>query len=134
MYVVDVIIEHLPLTILGAITLIEIVPIKVNPWSWLFGVIGKMLLGGFIDEMRTFKREQEMKNANDMRWAIINFANSCRRGDVHSKDAWRHVLSQIKDYEAFCEAKKINNGVVDADSEYLHELFKERCRKNDFIK
>ena len=118
----------------GSITLIEIVPIKINPWSSLFRWVGNVMLGDFKKEMMTFKQEQEDKNANDMRWAIINFANSCRRGELHSKDAWRHVLSQIKDYETFCEEKDINNGVVDADSEYLHELFKERCRKNDFIK
>lgn len=119
---------------LGAITVVEIVPIKINPWSTLFKAIGNMMLGDFRNEMLSFKTEQEKKNANDMRWAIINFANSCRRGEQHSKDAWRHVLSQISEYESYCEEKKINNGVVDADSEYLHELYLERNRKNDFIK
>lgn len=130
----DVAIEYLPLTILGAITLVEVVPIKINPWSWFFGIIGKMLLGGFFDEMRTFKREQEQKNANDMRWAIINFANSCRRGELHSKDAWCHVLNQLSEYEDYTRNHGITNGVVDAESEYLHALYKERCIKNDFIK
>lgn len=131
----DVIKELLPyIVVLGTITLVEIVPIKINPWSTLFKAIGNMMLGDFRKEMLVFKAEQEKKNANDMRWAIINFANSCRRGEQHSKDAWRHVLSQISEYEKYTEDHNIINGVVDADSEYLHELFKERSRKNDFIK
>ncbi len=131
----DVIAELLPyITVLGAITLVEVVPIKLNPWSWFFRTIGNMMLGEFKKDMLTFKREQEAKNANDMRWAIINFANSCRRGELHSKDAWRHVLNQLSEYEGYTKDHGITNGVVDAESEYLHALYKERCIKNDFIK
>lgn len=119
---------------LGAVTVVEVAPIKINPWSMLFKAIGNMMLGDFRKEMLAFKQEQEKKNANDMRWAIINFANSCRRGEQHSKDAWRHVLNQIAEYENYTEDHNIINGVVDADSEYLHELYLERNRKNDFIK
>lgn len=131
----DIIKELLPyIVVVGAVTLVEIAPIKINPWSKLFKAIGNMMLGDFRKDMLDFKAEQERKNANDMRWAIINFANSCRRGEAHSKDAWRHVLSQISEYEKYTEDHGIVNGVVDADSEYLHELYSERNRKNDFIK
>lgn len=130
-----------PVILLALSAIIEVAPIKINPWSkalrWVGNVILSELRADFdahATEMRTFKAEQEKKNANDMRWAIINFANSCRRGEQHSKDAWRHVLSQISEYEKYTEDHNIINGVVDADSEYLHELFKERSRKNDFIK
>ena len=127
--------EFLPyIAVFGAITLIEVVPIKINPWSWFFRIIGNMMLGEFKKDMLAFKQEQEKKNANDMRWAIINFANSCRRGELHSKDAWRHVLNQIKEYQEYTEKHDIINGIVDAETEYLHELYKERCKKNDFIK
>ena len=125
----------------GAITCVEIAPIKINPLSKVFRWFGKMImvevkgeLRELKDEMLTFKREQEAKNANDMRWAIINFANSCHRGELHSKDAWRHVLNQISEYEKYTKEKNIVNGVVDAESEYLRQLYEERCWKNDFIK
>lgn len=131
----DLISQWWPAIVLfGSVTIIEIAPIKINPWSKMFRWIGNVMLGDFKSEMLTFKREQEEKNANDMRWAIINFANSCRRGENHSKDAWRHVLNQISEYEKFTEKHNIINGVVDADSEYLHQLYKDRCVKNDFIK
>lgn len=142
---VDVIVEAIriwwPIIFLGLSAIIEIAPIKINPWSKMFRWVGNIILSELrtdfnelSTEMMTFKREQEAKNANDMRWAIINFANSCRRGEQHSKDAWRHVLNQISEYEDYTEKHNIINGVVDAESEYLHELFQERCRRNDFIK
>lgn len=123
-----------PVILLGLSAIIEVAPIKINPWSKMFRWIGNVMLGEFKTEMMTFKREQEAKNANDMRWGIINFANSCRRGELHSKDAWRHVLNQLSEYEDYTRDHDITNGVVDAESEYLHQLYKERCLKNDFIK
>lgn len=119
--------------VIGGVTIIQIAPIKINPWSWLFAWIGEAMLGDFKKEMRSFKADQENKNANDMRWAIINFANSCRRGEAHSKDAWRHIINQISEYNKYTEEHGIINGVIDAESEYLHQLYKERCVKNDFI-
>lgn len=122
------------MVLFGSVTVVEIIPIKINPWSRIFHWVGNAMLGEFKNEMRTFKQEQEKKNADDMRWAIINFANNCRRGEKNSKDAWRHVLSQIEEYHSYTEDHDIVNGVVDADSEYLRELYKDRCRKNDFVK
>lgn len=119
--------------VIGGVTIIQIAPIKINPWSWLFAWIGEAMLGDFKKEMISFKADQENKNANDMRWAIINFANSCRRGEAHSKDAWRHIINQISEYNKYTEEHGIINGVIDAESEYLHQLYKERCVKNDFI-
>lgn len=118
--------------LIGSITLIEVVPIKINPWSWLFKHIGNMMLGDFKEEMLTFKFEQERRNANDMRWNIINFANGCRRNDKHSKDAWNQVLNQITEYECYVTVKHINNGVIDAESEYLRSLYQEVNKNNNF--
>lgn len=130
----DLLNELLPyICVVGGITIIQIAPIKINPWSTLFSWIGDAMLGDFKKEMRDFKTDQENKNANDMRWAIINFANSCRRGEGHSKDAWRHIINQISEYDRYTKEHDIVNGVIDAESEYLQQLYRERCIKNDFI-
>ena len=121
------------IVVFGSITLVEIAPIKINPWSKFFRWIGNAMLGEFKKEMQDFKADQEERNAVDMRWKIIDFANSCRRGEKHSKDAWRHCLDQIAKYEKYTEDHGIVNGVIDADSEYLHTVYIERNKKNDFI-
>ena len=124
----------------GAITLIEIAPIKINPWAALFNWIGNIINGDIrkqIIEMRSevteLKKDFESKKAEDMRWDILNFANSCRRGVEHGKDSWRHAMSQLAEYEDYTEKKGITNGVIEEDAHYLRELYQERNRKNDFL-
>ena len=126
--------------IFGAITLIEIAPIKINPWATLFNWIGNIINGdikteikGMKDDLTELKKDFESKKAEDMRWEILNFANSCRRGAEHGKDSWRHAMSQLAEYESYTERKGITNGVIEEDAHYLRELYQERNRKNDFL-
>lgn len=119
--------------IIGAASLIEVAPIKFNPWSKLLKWIGDAINGDIRKDLAELKRDFEVTKANDMRWNILNFANSCRRGEVHGRDEWRHVMSQIAEYEDYTERKHINNGVIEEDSKYLRELYHERNMKNDFL-
>lgn len=126
--------------IFGVITLIEVVPIKINPWHALFKWIGKAINGDLQTQVTEIKREVknlkkdcELKNADDMHWEILNFANTCRQGIHHSKDEWRHVMDQLAKYKDYTEAKGISNGVIEEDSRYLRELYHERNSSNDFI-
>lgn len=115
--------------LLAGFTLVELSPIKINPWKWF----GDLLFGEFRKELSELKRDFEETKADDMRWNILNFANSCRRHEEHSKDEWRHVMSQIRYYEEYTEKKNIQNGVIDEDAKYLRELYHERNVKNDFL-
>lgn len=126
--------------IFGVITLIEVVPIKINPWHALFKWIGKAINGDLQTQVTEIRREVtdlkkdcELKNADDMRWEILNFVNTCRQGTLHSKDEWRHVMDQLAKYEDYTEAKGISNGVIEEDSKYLRELYHDRNSDNDFI-
>lgn len=126
--------------IFGVITLIEVVPIKINPWHALFKWVGKAINGDLQtqvteikQEVTDLKKDCELKNADDMRWEILNFANTCRQGVHHSKDEWRHVMDQLAKYEDYTEAKGISNGVIEEDSRYLRELYHDRNSSNDFI-
>lgn len=126
--------------IFGAITLIEVAPIKINPWHSLLKWIGKVInselqtqMTEMKNDLSNLKRDCELKNADDMRWEILNFANTCRQGVKHSKDEWRHVMDQLAKYEGYTESKGISNGVIEEDSRYLRELYRNRNSENDFI-
>lgn len=126
--------------IFGAITLFEIVPIKINPWSSLFKWIGKLINGELKEQLSDLssdvselKSDFEMKKAEDMRWEILEFANTCRIGNEHSKDEWRHVMNQVSEYEEYTERKGITNGVIEEDTRFLRELYHERNLRNDFL-
>lgn len=127
------ILTHPTLLLVGAVTLVEIVPIKINPWKALLHWIGNCINGDLKSDLSELKRDFEETKAQDKRWHILNFANSCRNGKLHSKDEWQHVMSEISEYEAYTDKKGITNGVIDEDAKYLRELYHERNLKNDFL-
>lgn len=121
-------------------TLVEIAPIKINPWKTLFKYIGKITNSELIEKvdemqgnMKRLKRDFELKCANDKRWDILDFANACRNGRRHDKEEWEHVISQLKEYESYVEKYNIDNGVIEEDTRYLRELYQEKLSNNDFL-
>lgn len=109
------------IVLLGTITIIEVAPIKINPWKWF----GNLIIGDVQKELLEFK-------TNTMRWNILNFARDCRKGEAHSEEEWNHVISQLTEYEILCTEKKIKNGVIEETAVYLRELYNKRLHKNDF--
>ena len=124
----------------GAVTLIEVSPIKIDPWKWLFLQIGNALNSSVREDLYLLKTQQselkkelEEHRAQDKRRHILEFANSCRRGEEHDREEWNTVITDIKDYETFVAEKKLNNGVIEETTKYLRELYHDRNVKNDFL-
>lgn len=113
----------------GAVTLIEIVPIQLHPWKW----ITNLLLGDIRKDISELKAELTETKVQNWRWNVLDFANSCRNGVRHSHDEWRHTMSELAEYEAYIEHKKIPNGVFEEDARYLRELYQRLCKTNDFL-
>lgn len=136
------------------LTLIQITPIKINPWSYIFEWVGEKLtknLAMKIDkieskqesicttvdtmkqEIETVKREFELKNANDWRWDILDFFNSARNGRPHSKEEWDHAIDQVKKYERHVEIHGIDNGVLEEASRWLRSEYQKHIDAKDFL-
>ena len=118
---------------IGTITVIEIAPIKLNPWKKIFTWIRDLFLGEIIKQLTELKRDFEETKAQDKRWHILNFARSCRQGEKHTKEEWNHAISELKEYETYTANKKIINGVIEENAKYLRELYHDRLVKNDFL-
>lgn len=133
--------------VFGAVTLIEIVPIKINPWKAIFKWIGDTInaedrkniqeikdgLDKVTKTVDDMKRESEYDKAKEKRWHILDFINSCRHGRTHTREEWNHTLSELAEYEQYTTDKKIPNGVIDEGAKYLRELYQENCRNNNFL-
>ena len=115
-----------------ALTLVEITPIKINPWTGLLHWIGKKINADLCSDLEKLKKDFEIKNANDLRWSILGFANSCRRGDRHSREEWEHAVDQMAFYEDYVKEHDIINGVITEDTRYLRELYHKISVENDF--
>lgn len=132
--------DNIGLTLIAIASLIQISPIKVNPWGWIMNMIKTALMADItkkVDSMdeRISELEQKMddQKIGHMRWEILGFSNSCRNGVLHSKEEWNHVIEQIRDYEEMCERLNIANGVIEEESTFLRGMYQERLKKNDFL-
>lgn len=121
---------------------LELIDLAVKITSAIEKVIGNpytMLILLFVSYfslwkvIKEFKRDFEETKAQNKRWSILTFARSCRYGELHSREEWKHAISELAEYEAYTEKKKIENGVISEDAKYLRELYHERNMKNDFL-
>lgn len=126
-------IQHPEFTLLGGITLIQLAPIKIDPWSAILRMIRGVLVGDLEDSLAELKRDFEEETVTSKRWNILDFANSCRNNRRHSKDEWRHVIDQLKEYETYTQKHHIDNGVIEEEAKYLRRLYQDRCERNDFL-
>ena len=90
--------------VLLLLTLVQIAPVKINPWSALAKTVGK----------------------------AVN--NELLRPIDHTKEEFVEVLAKIDDYERYCEEhpEYPNNRAVLA-IENIREVYKERLKKRDFL-
>lgn len=121
------------ITILGTVTLIQIAPIRIDPWSTLLRWIRAALIGELESDVKELKKDFDEEKVNSKRWNILDFANSCRNGRRHTKEEWQHVISQLKEYEVITDERGIENGVIEEEAKYLRKLYAERNEKNDFL-
>ena len=126
--------------LIGAVTLIEITPIKINPWRLLLSWIGNAVNGEDrknIQEINRnladLKKEFEVNKAQEKRWHILDFVNSCRNGRRHTREEWNHAITELREYEEYTKNNDIPNGVIEEDGKYLRRLFQERNDNNDFL-
>lgn len=109
---------------------VQITPaIKWNPITWL----GNLLFGGLRKEIQEIRRQMDENEKDRIRWEVLDFANSCRNKRKHSKDEFEHIVALNKKYNALLKNTNDENGVFEAEYEYIMELYRERLRKNDFL-
>lgn len=108
------------------LSLIQISPLKVNPWDKILGWFGKKLNGS----LTSLQRQTQDIWINIHRQTLLTFARECRHDVIHSADEWAYVLNIADEYEQYCDSKNVPNGVVRADTRYLRDLYLELSREH----
>lgn len=117
------------------LTLIQLAPIKVNPWSWLAKTIGKAMgIAAIEKKLDEHIATDDKRDADSHRVKILQFNNELLRSIDHTKEEFIEVLAEIDAYERFCEDHPDypNNRAVLA-IENIQENYKERLKKHDFL-
>lgn len=132
--------EHWEMIALGLSTIVEIAPIKVRPWSALLKWIGRATNGEVVQRLQRLEdRADEQRKSIDenemdrIRWEVLDFANACRNHVKHTKDEFQHIISLNAKYHKLLDKYKQENGVFDAEYEYILVLYKQLQHTNDFL-
>ena len=123
------------------LTLIQIAPIKVNPWTWLARKIGRALNGDTLDRLDTLEQDvKEMKQKNEEREAkksrssILRFGDEIRRGTRHSKEHFDQILLDISFYERYCDTHRdFENNIALMTIEKIKDTYRECIDKDSFL-
>lgn len=135
-------------TIIVLLTLVEITPIKLNPWSRLAKAIGRAFNADVLEELQAVKNQQaqtqdrlekhirvdDERNADFHRQRILQFNNDLLRDIPHSREDFIEVMTEIDFYEKYCNAHKDykNNRAVHAIAN-ISRIYDERMEKRDFL-
>ena len=110
------------------LSLIQISPLKLNPWDKLLGWFGKKLNGATEKRLETVEKQIRDMWINNHRQTVLTFARECRANIEHSSDEWTNVLNVAEEYEKYVIENKITNGIITQDTEYLRKLYQELSR------
>ena len=117
-----------------AMTLVQIAPVKVNPWSWLATAIGRAINAEVIKKLDDHITMDDRRTADGHRARILHFNNELLRDINHTKEEFTEVLAEIDAYEEYCrEHPEYPNNRAVLAIENIREVYKERQRKHDFL-
>lgn len=141
--------------LLVVLSIIQITPIKVNPWSRLLKSLGKIINSDLCEKIETVSQQQiqnrdlldkhvsddakwkeayEAQKMDELRQTILHFNNELLRKQKHTKEEFVEILAVIDRYKAYCKTHEDypNSRAVHAISN-IERVYDERLIKNDFL-
>ena len=119
------------------ISLIEICPIKINPWSWLGNAINKNVLEKIEKiekDVAEVKKEVGESTAVTSRYRILRFDDEILHNVKHSKEHFDQILLDIDVYEKFCdEHPDFKNNLAVMAIKHIKEIYHKCSKENSFL-
>lgn len=122
-------------------TIVQISPIKLNPWSWIGRVIGRAINGEVLEKVDALSKDVKKNKADDdEQWAslsrthILRFGDELLHGVAHSKEHFDQVMRDISKYEEYCDSHpNYRNGVAHATIQQIKKTYQKCLDENDFL-
>lgn len=144
-----------PVVALGLLTLIEITPIKFNPWSGIAKWLGRAFNKEIIEkmdnlqseinllkdsvadvklDMTSFREDEDERNATACRTRILRFGDEILHGVPHSKEHYCQIFLDIKEYEDYCtDHPKYKNNIAIATIAQIERKYQEHLEEDSFL-
>lgn len=122
-------------------TLVQISPIKINPWSWIARCIGRAINGEVLAkvdnlscELADHKEKSEERHATLCRAHILRFGDEVLHGIPHSKEGYDNILLDIDAYEEYCEKHPgYKNNVAIATIKNIKRMYQKHLEEDSFL-
>ena len=116
-----------------ALSLIQIAPIQINPWTWLARHIGRAIHGDVMDKLAQLETSLGKHIADGNRARILDFNDELVRDLSHTQEAYIEILAVIDEYEDYCEAHPSypNNRATLAIAN-IKRVYNDRLKERDF--
>lgn len=141
-FIFQFLMHHPEFTLVGAITLIQIAPIKIDPWTHLARWFKKILIGDIsekLDDISVKVKDLDCKidetEARNARRHILRFADELYNRTVkHSKEYFDDILDDIHNYEEYCdEHKDFKNGRTILAAAKIKQVYSELYDDHKFL-
>lgn len=127
--------------LLVLLTLVQIAPIKINPWSAIAKAVGRAINADVTKELGEIKEKldnhvtmDDRRTADGHRARILHFNNELLREVNHTEEEFNEVLAEIDAYERYCaeHPEYPNNRAIHAIGN-IKRVYDERLQKHDFL-
>ena len=138
----------LPPVLVALLSLVEVSPIKINPWSGLAKWLGRAINGEVLSAVQTIQTAQKAqadalaahikaddeRNADTLRMRVLHFNNELLRGDRHTREDFIEILAVIDAYEQYCKnhPNYRNNRASHAIAN-IGRVYDDRLKLRDFL-
>lgn len=128
------------LVIFAVMTLLQVTPIKINPWSAIFKWLGKQLNADVIKKIDQVEKrldehieESKENELQTRRASILDFSSSVIRGVNYHREKFDFMIKECDSYEKYCKENNIKNGVAEASIAEIRRIYQEHLRNSDFL-
>ena len=121
--------------VLLLMTLIQIAPIKWNPWSCLAKMLGRAINAEVLGEITNIKRTQtEVQEKLEEHIQDDDERDKLMRGENYTHEYFTDMLQDIDDYEGYCKTHPgYKNNRARLAIENIKRVYDEHARKGDFL-
>ena len=122
-------------------SLVEVSPVKWNPWSALAKALGRAVNADLLKELSATKAALEKhiqiddeRNADAHRGKILAFNTELLRGIEHTREDFIEALAEIDQYESYCRTHPdYKNNRAKYAIANIGRVYNDRLKKHDFL-
>lgn len=127
--------------LVALMSLVQLAPVKINPWSALAKALGRAINADLMQELAATKtaldkhiKIDDERNADGHRAKILAFNTELLRGQDHTREDFIEVLSEIDFYESYCrEHPEYKNSRAVHAIANIGRVYDNRLKKHDFL-